>query len=189
MQPWTHSIVTTSLGQVLVADIGGRVRVVWLGDTVEALESALEARFASAPLAQRVEPTALHAQVLARIEDPRHAGPLPLAVWGTPFQRRVWEALGAIPSGTTRTYAGVAAGLGIPRAVRAVAGACAANDVAVLIPCHRVVRADGGMAGYRWGVPRKAALLAREAAHAEAQARLASARSSGGSRTPVNCSN
>ena len=82
---------------------------------------------------------------------------------GTPFQRRVWRALLQIPAGTTRTYAEVARAIGMPRAARAVARACASNPLAVLIPCHRVVRADGGLGGYRWGVALKRRLLAREA--------------------------
>ena len=87
---------------------------------------------------------------------------LPLDIRGTVFQRQVWEALRAIPAGETRSYGEVAAGIGRPGAVRAVARACGANAVAVAVPCHRVVARDGGLAGYRWGVARKRALLARE---------------------------
>ena len=87
---------------------------------------------------------------------------LPLDIRGTAFQRRVWQALRDVPAGRTTTYAEIAARLGAPRAVRAVAGACAANMLAVAIPCHRVVRLDGALSGYRWGVQRKRALLARE---------------------------
>jgi AraC family transcriptional regulator, regulatory protein of adaptative response / methylated-DNA-[protein]-cysteine methyltransferase len=88
---------------------------------------------------------------------------LPLDVRGTAFQQRVWQALQKIPPGATATYAQIARRIGTPKAVRAVAGACAANAIAVAIPCHRVVRTDGGLAGYRWGVARKQALLKREA--------------------------
>ena len=88
---------------------------------------------------------------------------LPLDVRGTAFQQRVWRALQAIPAGTTASYAELAAAIGAPRAVRAVAGACAANPIAVAIPCHRVIRKGGGLSGYRWGVERKRALLKREA--------------------------
>ena len=88
---------------------------------------------------------------------------LPLDIRGTAFQQRVWRALQAIPPGQTASYAQIAQSLGSPQSVRAVAGACAANALAVAIPCHRVVRSDGGLSGYRWGVARKRALLAREA--------------------------
>jgi AraC family transcriptional regulator of adaptative response/methylated-DNA-[protein]-cysteine methyltransferase len=88
---------------------------------------------------------------------------LPLDIRGTAFQKRVWAALRAIPPGATSSYAEVARSIGAPQAVRAVAGACAANPIAVAIPCHRVVRSDGGLSGYRWGVERKRALLGREA--------------------------
>ncbi|HMI37346.1 MAG TPA: methylated-DNA--[protein]-cysteine S-methyltransferase, partial [Steroidobacteraceae bacterium] len=91
---------------------------------------------------------------------------LPLDIRGTAFQRRVWRALQRIPVGTTATYGDIARRIGAPKAVRAVAQACAANPLAVAIPCHRVVRRDGTLSGYRWGVSRKRALLAREAARA-----------------------
>lgn len=87
---------------------------------------------------------------------------LPLDIRGTAFQQQVWQALREIPTGETRSYQQIADGIGNPKAVRAVAGACAANRLAILIPCHRVVRGDGSLSGYRWGVARKAALLARE---------------------------
>ncbi len=88
---------------------------------------------------------------------------MPLDLRGTAFQRRVWQALRAIPAGHTATYAEIAQRIGAPQAVRAVAGACAANPLAVVIPCHRVLRSDGALSGYRWGVPRKRALLENEA--------------------------
>ena len=100
---------------------------------------------------------------MAHVEQPTTALDLPLDVRGTAFQRRVWEALRAIPAGRTMSYADVAAAIGAPSAVRAVAGACAANSLALAIPCHRVVRTDGSLSGYRWGVERKRELLAREA--------------------------
>jgi len=97
------------------------------------------------------------------VDDPLSGGfALPLDIRGTAFQRRVWTALREIPAGTTTTYTALAERLGTPRAVRAVAGACAANKLAVAIPCHRVVAADGGLAGYRWGVERKRRLIERE---------------------------
>ena len=98
------------------------------------------------------------------VDDPKSSHALPLDIQGTAFQRRVWEALQAIPPGETVSYGALAARLGAPRAVRAVAGACAANPVAVVVPCHRVVGAGGALTGYRWGVARKRALLAAESA-------------------------
>ncbi|MNE82271.1 Bifunctional transcriptional activator/DNA repair enzyme Ada [compost metagenome] len=97
------------------------------------------------------------------VEAPRLGLELPLDLRGTAFQQRVWQALRAIPAGSTLSYAELAARIGAPKAVRAVAGACAANALAVAIPCHRVLRSDGGLSGYRWGVERKRALLEREA--------------------------
>jgi AraC family transcriptional regulator of adaptative response/methylated-DNA-[protein]-cysteine methyltransferase len=102
--------------------------------------------------------------VVAHVEGRVTSGDLPLDVQATSFQWQVWRALQRIPEGATRTYQEVARELGQPSAARAVARACASNRIAVLIPCHRVVRGDGGLAGYRWGMARKAALLAREGA-------------------------
>ena len=102
------------------------------------------------------------AQVVGFVEAPGRGLDLPLDVRGTAFQQRVWQALREIPAGATASYSEIARRIGAPQAVRAVAGACAANALAVAIPCHRVVRNDGGLAGYRWGVERKRALLDRE---------------------------
>ena len=104
----------------------------------------------------------LVAQVVGLVEAPAHGLALPLDVRGTAFQQRVWLALREIPAGKTETYARVAEKIGSPRSVRAVAAACAANAHAVAIPCHRVVRHDGGLSGYRWGVERKRELIDRE---------------------------
>ena len=104
------------------------------------------------------------AKVVGLIEAPGTGVDLPLDVRGTAFQQRVWRALREIPAGSTASYREIASRIGAPRAVRAVAHACAVNPVAVAIPCHRVVRSDGGLAGYRWGVERKRELLEREAA-------------------------
>jgi AraC family transcriptional regulator of adaptative response/methylated-DNA-[protein]-cysteine methyltransferase len=103
------------------------------------------------------------ATVIGFVEAPAIGLDLPLDVRGTAFQQRVWQALREIPAGATVSYSEIARRVGSPRAVRAVAGACAANMLAVAIPCHRVVRNDGGLSGYRWGVERKRALLDREA--------------------------
>ena len=104
------------------------------------------------------------AQVVGLVEAPGRGLDLPLDIRGTAFQERVWQALRAIPPGKTATYAEIARAVGRPKAVRAVAQACAANPLAVAIPCHRVVRTDGDLSGYRWGVERKRQLIAREAA-------------------------
>lgn len=103
------------------------------------------------------------AQVLTYLETPRGGLDLPLDVRGTPFQQRVWTALQQIPPGSTLSYGSVATRVGQPKAARAVAQACASNPIAVVIPCHRVVRSDGGLGGYRWGIERKRELLDREA--------------------------
>ncbi|HEY3532724.1 MAG TPA: methylated-DNA--[protein]-cysteine S-methyltransferase, partial [Casimicrobiaceae bacterium] len=104
------------------------------------------------------------ARVVGFVEAPKIGLDLPLDVRGTAFQQRVWQALRAIPAGETVSYADLASRIGAPKSVRAVAGACAANTLAVAIPCHRVIRNDGALSGYRWGVERKRALLEREAA-------------------------
>ena len=103
------------------------------------------------------------AQVVGFVETPAAGLDLPLDVRGTAFQQRVWQALRAIPAGATASYTDIAKRIGAPKAVRGVAQACAANPIAVAVPCHRVVRSDGGLSGYRWGVERKRALLDREA--------------------------
>ena len=102
-------------------------------------------------------------QVIGFVETPKLGLDLPLDIRGTAFQQRVWQALRDIPPGTTASYSEIARRIGAPQAVRAVAGACAANALAVAIPCHRVVRNDGALSGYRWGVSRKRALLKKEA--------------------------
>jgi AraC family transcriptional regulator of adaptative response/methylated-DNA-[protein]-cysteine methyltransferase len=153
-----------SLGAILVAASEKGVCAILLGEDPEALAHDLERRFPRANLIG-ADPAfeARVAQVVGLVERPGQGAALPLDVRGTAFQRRVWQALREIPAGTTRSYAEVARAIGAPRAVRAVAQACGANPLAVAIPCHRVVRNDGALAGYRWGVERKRALLDREA--------------------------
>ena len=153
-----------SLGAILVARTERGVCAVDLGDEPEPLVRDLEQRFARATLVG-ADPAfeALVAQVVGLIEQPRVDVRLPLDVRGTAFQQRVWTALTKIPAGETRTYTQLAVELGAPQGARAVARACASNPVAVAIPCHRVVRADSNLAGYRWGIERKRELLAREA--------------------------
>ena len=152
-----------SLGAILVAQSPRGVCAILLGDEPDALTRELQDRF---PRAQLIGADAAFerrvAEVVGLVEAPGLGRELPLDVRGTAFQQRVWQALRQIPAGQTMSYAQVAAAIGAPTAVRAVAQACAANPLAVAIPCHRVVRSDGGLSGYRWGVERKRALLARE---------------------------
>lgn len=159
----TFAVGQCSLGAILVASSAKGVAAILLGDDPQALVRDLEDRFPGAQLVggdtayeQRV------AQVIGVVEAPAHGLALPLDVRGTAFQQRVWLALREIPAGSTATYSSIAKRIGAPTSVRAVAAACAANAHAVAIPCHRVVRHDGSLSGYRWGVERKRALLERE---------------------------
>ena len=157
------AIAQCSLGAVLVACSERGVCAILLGDEPQALLDDLQRRFPKATLVGAdADFEAIVAKVLGFIEAPRAGLDLPLDIRGTAFQQRVWQALARIEPGTTASYAEVAASIGAPNAVRAVAGACAANALAVAVPCHRVVRTDGGLSGYRWGVERKRELLARE---------------------------
>ncbi|WP_245903642.1 bifunctional DNA-binding transcriptional regulator/O6-methylguanine-DNA methyltransferase Ada [Humitalea rosea] len=155
-----------SLGSILVAATEQGVCAIQFGDDPAALLADLQSRFPKAELlGGDAAFETMVAQVVGLVEAP-HATQraLPLDLRGTAFQQRVWQALRAIPPGGTATYTEIAARIGAPRAIRAVASACAANPAAVAIPCHRVVRRDGDLAGYRWGIERKRALLARESA-------------------------
>lgn len=153
-----------SLGAILVAHSGLGLCAILLGDDPDALVRDLQDRFAQAQLVGGdADYEALVAQVVAFVEAPGLGLALPLDVQGTAFQQRVWQALRSIPPGQTASYAEIAARIGAPAATRAVAQACGANALAVAIPCHRVVRSDGALSGYRWGVERKRALLQREA--------------------------
>ncbi len=158
-----YATASCALGVVLVAASGAGVCAIALGDDAAALEAGLKARFGQARLADDAGFGEILAQVVALVDGAGTAKNLPLDIRGTAFQRRVWEALRGIPAGQTANYTEIAARIGAPASVRAVAAACAANTLAVAVPCHRVVRADGGLAGYRWGVSRKRALLEREA--------------------------
>jgi len=161
----TFGVGACSLGSLLVAATERGVCAILLGDDAGELERDLERRFPEAEL-QRGEHAFERqlAEVVALVEQPERGLSLPLDVRGTAFQERVWQALQAIPAGATRSYREVAQAIGAPRAVRAVAAACAANALAVAVPCHRVLRSDGDVSGYRWGVERKRALLERERA-------------------------
>jgi AraC family transcriptional regulator of adaptative response/methylated-DNA-[protein]-cysteine methyltransferase len=153
-----------SLGAILVASTEAGVCAILLGDDPDALLRELQDRFPKARLIGGDKDFEhLVAKVVGFVEAPALGLDLPLDLRGTAFQQRVWQALRDIPAGSTVSYAEVARRLGAPRAVRAVARACASNPVAVAIPCHRVVRTDGGLSGYRWGIERKRALLDREA--------------------------
>jgi AraC family transcriptional regulator of adaptative response/methylated-DNA-[protein]-cysteine methyltransferase len=152
-----------SLGAILVAQSARGVCAILLGDDPDALVRDLQDRFSRARLeGGDASFEAVVARVVGMVESPRIGHDLPLDVRGTAFQQRVWQALREIPAGATATYAAVAERIGAPRSVRAVAQACAANPLAVAIPCHRVVRRDGNLSGYRWGVERKRVLLERE---------------------------
>lgn len=160
-----YAVVPCVVGLVLVARSDAGVAAVLLGDDADALRRDLEARWPDAACVEDAASLAPLAERVARhIAAPAGGLDVPLDLRGTPFQRMVWRALRDIPPGATATYAEVAQRLGRPGAVRAVAQACASNPVAVLVPCHRVVRSDGALSGYRWGTDRKRALLAREGA-------------------------
>lgn len=163
------SLVDTALGLALVAVTERGVCSVSLGEDAQALEAQLRAEFPRARLqrvdAGRDEFLAPRVRAVADALAQRRAT-VPVELVGTAFQQRVWQALMRIPPGQTRSYAEIAAELGQPHAVRAVARACASNRVAVLVPCHRVIRGDGSLGGYRWGLPRKRELLARESGQA-----------------------
>ena len=158
-----YTTAKSSLGQVLVAATERGISAVYLGEAREKLEKELREEYpraeimgANGAFTQWVE------EIVARTEGSAPRRELPLDLRATAFQRRVWQELQRIPPGTTRTYSQIARAVGKPRAVRAVARACATNPVSIVVPCHRVVRADGDLAGYRWGLSRKEKLLERE---------------------------
>lgn len=159
-----HATVDTELGLALAAVSDQGLRVVILGDDAGALRDDLARRFPNARLAPDAAGLDdLLVRIRRLIADPSAPADLPLDARGTALQQRVWAALRQIPAGRTASYADIARAVGRPTAARAVAQACGANPLAVVTPCHRVVRADGGLSGYRWGVERKRALLDREA--------------------------
>lgn len=158
-----YAVGDSSLGKVLVASTVVGVCAVLLGDSVKEVLSGLRDAFPRANLsAGNGNYRRLVKRVIRVVEAPNRGWNLPLDVRGSAFQRRVWRALLGLPSGTTVTYGQLARRIGERKAARAVAAACAANLVAVLVPCHRVVRSDGTPSGYRWGADRKRALLQRE---------------------------
>jgi AraC family transcriptional regulator, regulatory protein of adaptative response / methylated-DNA-[protein]-cysteine methyltransferase len=161
----SHAASECALGLVLVARSAKGVCAILIGAGRDELQAELAARFPEAKLV--ANEAAVHddlVKVIRFVDKPAEGLHLTLDMRGTPFQRRVWEKLRAMPAGTTMSYTEVARSIGAPDAVRAVAGACAANPIALAIPCHRVVRSNGDLAGYRWGVERKRELIRREAA-------------------------
>jgi AraC family transcriptional regulator of adaptative response/methylated-DNA-[protein]-cysteine methyltransferase len=166
---------TSALGPLMVGATESGVCFIGFAEDFSALEGDVRQRFPKARIEPAPEALAETVrQVVEFLEEPKAALALPLDLRGTAFQRRVWEALQAIPFGETRTYGQMAVAIGAPRAIRAVARACAQNHVSLAVPCHRVVGADGDLTGYRWGVPRKRTLLAKERAGAKAWSKLRS---------------
>ena len=162
------AIGQTTLGAILVAATEKGICAILMDESAEVLIGDLQDRFPNANLiGADSDFEQWVAKVVGFVERPALGLDLPLDIQGTAFQQRVWQALMKIPAGQTATYADVAHMMGAPKAVRAVAGACAANKIAVAIPCHRVIRTDGGLSGYRWGVERKRVLLDREAKSAK----------------------
>jgi AraC family transcriptional regulator of adaptative response/methylated-DNA-[protein]-cysteine methyltransferase len=158
-----YGIGRCSLGKILVARSGKGICALMLGDDAGMLENEIRTRFAKAKSIENdAEFSTLLADVIAFVDQPTKTFELPLDIRGTLFQQKVWAALRAIPVGETASYAEIAQRIGAPSATRAVAQACAANKIAVAIPCHRVVRSDGALSGYRWGTERKRALLDKE---------------------------
>lgn len=162
-----YTIAKSPLGKVLVAATERGVSAVYLGDTESTLVAELGKEYPRAEIAAAPDSFQRWVrEVVLRIEGQQPHMELPLDVQATAFQRRVWKELQRIPRGRTRTYSQVAKSLGRPTAVRAVARACATNPVSIVVPCHRVIREDGTLAGYRWGLSRKEQLLAQEKAAA-----------------------
>jgi AraC family transcriptional regulator, regulatory protein of adaptative response / methylated-DNA-[protein]-cysteine methyltransferase len=153
----------SAVGRVLVAATERGICAISIGEDDVSLESSLTAEYPRASIHRDDDALRSHLDsVLSHLSHRTSITMLPLDIRGTPFQHQVWQELRAIPAGERRTYAEVAAAVGKPKAARAVASACAANPAALVIPCHRVVRSDGGIGGYRWGVKRKQALLTSE---------------------------
>ena len=160
-----YTVAASSLGKVLVAGTERGISAVYLGDDERALVSALHKEYPRAEIARSAPSNGNWLkEILSRVEGHPPSEELPLDVQATAFQRRVWQELQKIPRGATRTYTQVARAMGKPRSVRAVARACATNPTSIVVPCHRVIRTDGALAGYRWGLQRKQTLLEREAA-------------------------
>ncbi len=163
-----YTIVSSPLGRLLVGATERGISALYLGETESHLEAALKKEYPRAEiLRDRNGLEGWVGKILAHLRGREPQLDLPTDVQATAFQRRVWEELRRIPYGTTRTYSEVARAIGRPQAIRAVARACATNPVSVVVPCHRVVREDGNLAGYRWGLNRKQALIEHESAAAK----------------------
>ena len=160
--PIRYALAACRLGRMFVAATPAGICAVFFGDADNPLLAEAVGRFGET--LQRADDDPLLASVADAVDDPSAPPTVPLDLHGTPFQQRVWAALQTIPAGRTTTYAALAKQIGRPAAVRAVGTACGANPVAVLVPCHRVLRSDGGLGGYRWGLDRKIALLNKEQA-------------------------
>ena len=162
-----YTVANTTLGKVLMAATERGLSAVYLGESEKSLVEELRKEYAQAEIVRASDGNeAWLSEIVRRVEGNAPSVELPLDVQATAFQRRVWQELQKIPRGATRTYTQVARALGKPRSVRAVARACATNPVSIVVPCHRVIRTDGTLAGYRWGLQRKEKLLEREAASA-----------------------
>src|ERR1700736_4920885 len=156
-----YSIAESAVGKLLVAATQRGICSVKFGDSEQELKAGLVAEFGAAAIEEE-HPTQAISALLKHLSGSPLVEKLPLDIRATAFQRRVWEHLQSIPYGETESYAEVAKAIGHPKATRAVARACASNPVAIAIPCHRVIRGDGSLGGYRWGTERKKALLERE---------------------------
>ena len=158
-----YTIAKSALGKVLVAATSRGISAVYLGDTEPKLIQELRDGYPQAEISQATDTFERWVkEIVQRVEGKPPRIELPLDLQATAFQRRVWQELQHIPRGTTRTYSQIAQAVGNPKAVRAVARACATNPVSIVVPCHRVIREDGNLAGYRWGLSRKEQLLAQE---------------------------
>lgn len=158
-----YTIGTSSLGKILAAWSKKGVCAILIDENAQLLIEDLQQRFRNANITRSDASRETELQsIIGLIEHPQASLNLPLDIQGTLFQQQVWQALQKIPPGETRSYTDIATAIGLPKSVRAVASACAANAIAVVIPCHRVVRQDGHLSGYRWGIERKAELLKRE---------------------------
>jgi len=159
----SYTIAPSSLGRVLVAATERGISAVYLGERDADLAAALRKEYPHAEIRRGSGEHSKWVRAIVRhLAGTNHRLDLPTDVVATAFQRRVWEALRSIPPGATRTYSEVAQSIGQPSAVRAVARACATNPAAIVVPCHRVVRTDGTLGGYRWGLERKRSLLDQE---------------------------
>ena len=163
-----YAVAKSPLGKVLIGATERGVSAVYLGESEGALLAELREEYPRAEIAPATDSFQKWVrEIVQRIDGKQPRMELPLDLQATAFQRRVWQELQRIPRGRTRTYSQVARSLGQPKAVRAVARACATNPVSVVVPCHRVIREDGTLAGYRWGLSRKERLLAQELAAVE----------------------